>query len=61
MPFTKDEILAAVRKVSKEMASRMETAYNESCEQYWEAYTNGLPDEEDFYSWLEDYDWVPSE
>ncbi len=53
------EILAAGEKVAEKMALRMKAAYEKGVAECWQSYAgdNNLPDEEDFFAWVEGYRW----
>ena len=57
--MTKEEVIQAAQRVADSMAERMKSSYVASVERWAEGYVQReeLPDEDDFYSWSEDYDW----
>lgn len=59
--FTIEEIAERAEAVAKEMSARVVPAYIASVKRYPEGYKDNLPDAEDFFAWLEGYDWSAPE
>ncbi len=56
--MTDQDILKQARETAAAMAKRMQKAYLQSVKKSIDAYGDAYePDEEDFFAWLEGYDW----
>jgi hypothetical protein len=53
------EMKNAAFEISRKYADRMAHAYADSVEKYAAEYEGELPDVDDFFAWLEGYDWGP--
>ena len=56
----KSEYPAIARAIAEKLAAKMPAAYEDSVYKYLENYEEP-PDEDDFFAWLEGYDWAEME
>lgn len=53
---TKEQLEARAKEVVEKFAARLVKAYPAWCVKYSKHYAE-LPDEDDFFAWIEGYDW----
>jgi cob(I)alamin adenosyltransferase len=54
---TENELLEIARRIAQRKADRMVREYVESVRRHKDAYEAGPPDSEDFWVWIEGYNW----
>jgi len=58
--MTKDQAVKAAEEIAQKYAQRLVASYKQSVSNYFESYTD-LPDDDDFFAWVESYEWSDSE
>lgn len=55
----KERLIKMAQEIAKTMAEKMQAAYVAAITKYAEDYANNdaLPDANDFFAWVENYDW----